>query len=88
MRITITCDSEYEARCAMRAKCMLEVLRDLDEAMRQTVKFDASPCIPEDDDGACLYNHTVILTTQYWRDRLHDACATYGIDLDDDEVPA
>jgi hypothetical protein len=71
----------------MRAQGMLAALRDLDESMRKTVKYDAAPCIIEDDEGAGLYNDTVHLATQHWRSRLAEACATYGIDLDDDEVP-
>ena len=85
MRVTITDLTPYEARCALQAQHLSSAVRDLDEMMRSTIKHDAEPCIPEDDDGAGLYNDTVHLATQHWRSRLHDLLDEYGIDLDDDE---
>lgn len=83
MKITIECESAFEARCCMRAQDMLAVLRDLDEAMRKTVKYEA---IPYAKPGSYNYNSGVVAATEHWRGLLFDTCADRGIDLEDDEV--
>ena len=70
MKIMIECESEFEARRCMQAMSAWMVLRDLDEQMRQRIKYGDEP-----DQ-----------VTHQWRQMLHELCDDRGVMLDDDEA--
>ena len=63
-------DGREAFRSAIEGEDLWSAVQDLMQEMRQTIKHDAKPCVQENDEGAGLYNDTVVITTEHWRERL------------------
>ena len=77
-------DERVELRDAIEGTSTRCALWQLEQEMRSCVKHDGAPCIAEDDEGAGLYNDTMIIAAEHWRDRLWAICDDYGIRLDEE----
>jgi hypothetical protein len=74
MKATLEFDDGFEFRCAVNGRRMLLVLWELDQEMRNAVKYRTNPC--QDIAGQAV--------TEHWRSRLRDLCVENRVDLEDD----
>lgn len=83
-KATLEFNDGFEFRCAVAGRMMHMLLWQLDQEMRECLRYGSKPCVKESDEGASLFNESVEIATEHWRSRLHELAEELGVDLDDD----
>ena len=75
-------DGREAFRSAIEGEYLGYAVLDLVQEMRQTVEYNAEPCVRENDEGVGLYNDTVVITTEHWCERLIALMHYYDVTLE------